>query len=213
MDRITTPKTALAELRRAVKMLHQSLLRINGLTKPANQNELITSKTIHKYSQVWGEWVNEWTSEQLRNVTLCTKSVISGTVFTGNQLRWYWQHKITIIQKYQHTKYQKHKIPKKHKITQNKHNKKLKPASVASYDIRPGNKEGLFLFQRFVNLSLTYLYTYTLTAIGLVNFGKDLWKSKSGMKKVQELWMVQVMTVPHVTVELHEATEIVSWLH
>jgi len=28
--------------------------------------------------------------------------------------------------------------------TQNKHTKKLKPCLVASYDIRPGNGEGLF---------------------------------------------------------------------
>jgi len=33
--------------------------------------------------------------------------------------------------------------------------KKLKPGLVASYDIRPGNGEGLFLFQHFINLSLT----------------------------------------------------------
>ena len=38
-----------------------------------------------------------------------------------------------------------------HKISTNK----LKPDLVASYDIRPGNGEGLFLFQRFINLSLT----------------------------------------------------------
>jgi len=38
-------------------------------------------------------------------------------------------------------------------ITQNKH-KKLMPGSVASYDNRPGNGEGLFLFWRFINLSL-----------------------------------------------------------
>jgi len=34
---------------------------------------------------------------------------------------------------------------------------KLKPGIVASYDIGPGNGEGLFLFWRFTNLSLTYL--------------------------------------------------------
>ena len=41
--------------------------------------------------------------------------------------------------------------------------KKLKPVLVASYDIRPGNGEGLFLSQRFINLSLIYLDTYPLT--------------------------------------------------
>jgi len=40
------------------------------------------------------------------------------------------------------------------KIRQNEH-KKLKPTLVASYDIRPGNGEGLFRFRRFINLSLT----------------------------------------------------------
>jgi len=40
---------------------------------------------------------------------------------------------------------------------------KLEPGLVASYDIRPGNGEGLFWFQRFINLSLTYLDTYPLT--------------------------------------------------
>jgi len=40
--------------------------------------------------------------------------------------------------------------------TQNKH-KKLKTGLVASYNIQPGNGEGLFLFQRFINLSVTYL--------------------------------------------------------
>jgi len=43
--------------------------------------------------------------------------------------------------------------------------RKLKPGLVASYDIRPGNGEGLFWFRRFINLSLTYLlrhlYTYS----------------------------------------------------
>jgi len=45
--------------------------------------------------------------------------------------------------------------------TQNIH-KKLKPSLVASCDIRPGNGEGLFLFQCFINLLLTYLYLYHL---------------------------------------------------
>jgi len=38
---------------------------------------------------------------------------------------------------------------------------------VASYNIQPGNSEGLILFQRFIKLSLTYLHTYPLTASGL----------------------------------------------
>jgi len=43
--------------------------------------------------------------------------------------------------------------------------KKLKPGLVASYDIWPGNGEGLFWFQCFINLSLTdllsHLHTYS----------------------------------------------------
>jgi len=41
--------------------------------------------------------------------------------------------------------------------------KKLKPGLVASYDIQPGNGQGLFLFWRFTNLSLTYLLRHLPT--------------------------------------------------
>jgi len=44
----------------------------------------------------------------------------------------------------------RHKIPKDTKMTQNKH-KTLKPGLVASYDIWPGDGEGLLLFWRFKN--------------------------------------------------------------
>jgi len=44
-----------------------------------------------------------------------------------------------------------------------KYTQKLKPGLIASYHIQPGNGEGLFWFQRFINLSLTYLYIYPLT--------------------------------------------------
>jgi len=47
--------------------------------------------------------------------------------------------------------------------------KKLKPGLVTSYDIQPGNGEGLFGFCCFINLSLTYLlktFTHLLTAPG-----------------------------------------------
>jgi len=39
----------------------------------------------------------------------------------------------------------------------------VKPGLVASYDLRPGNGDGLFWFWHFINLSLTYLDTYPLT--------------------------------------------------
>jgi len=45
---------------------------------------------------------------------------------------------------------------KKCTTTQQKH-KKIKPGLVASYDIRPGNGEGQFLFRRIINMSSTYL--------------------------------------------------------
>jgi len=43
-----------------------------------------------------------------------------------------------------------------------KYTQKLKPGLVASYHIGPGNGEGLFWFQHFISLSLTYLDTYPL---------------------------------------------------
>jgi len=50
--------------------------------------------------------------------------------------------------------------PFKH-VPQHKINtEKLMPGLVTSYDIRPGNGEALLLFQRFINLSLTYLLVH-----------------------------------------------------
>jgi len=55
----------------------------------------------------------------------------------------------------------------KRNVQQHKIRKELKPGLVTSYDIQPGNGEGLFWFWRFINLSLThllnYLDTYPLT--------------------------------------------------
>jgi len=47
--------------------------------------------------------------------------------------------------------------------------KKLKPGLVASYDLWPENRDGLFWFRSFTNLSLTYILrhlTHLLTAPG-----------------------------------------------
>ena len=44
--------------------------------------------------------------------------------------------------------------------------KKLKPRLVAFHDIRPGNGDDLFWTRCFINVSLTYLDTYPLTAPG-----------------------------------------------
>ena len=54
-----------------------------------------------------------------------------------------------------------HSTGMRSKNKQNKH-KKLKPGLVTSYDIPSGNREGLFLFWHFINLSLTYLFIHLL---------------------------------------------------
>jgi len=50
---------------------------------------------------------------------------------------------------------EKHTFTNQNKCTttQNKH-KNLKPSLDASYDIKPGNGEGLFLFRCFINYHL-----------------------------------------------------------
>jgi len=49
-------------------------------------------------------------------------------------------------------------------ILQHKMNpQKLKPSLVASDDLWPGNREGLFWFRCFINLSLTYILRHLLT--------------------------------------------------
>ena len=50
----------------------------------------------------------------------------------------------------------------KHKMNPNK----LKSGLVVSYDLPPGNRDGLFWFQCFINLLLTYLLTHLLTTPG-----------------------------------------------
>ena len=69
-------------------------------------------------------------------------------------ISWLGMEKLNLTQ-------QKHTFTHQQKCTttQNTH-KKLKPGLVASYDMRPGNGEGLFWFQHFINLSVT---TYPLT--------------------------------------------------
>jgi len=58
---------------------------------------------------------------------------------------------------------QKHTVTNQMKCTTTQ-NKELKPGLDASYDIRPGNGEGLFWFRRFINWSLTHLLRhYPLT--------------------------------------------------
>ena len=52
---------------------------------------------------------------------------------------------------------QKHTFTKQNVLQHKINTKKLKPGLVASYDIQPGNGEGLFWFQRFINSSFSYL--------------------------------------------------------
>jgi len=110
-------------------------------------------------------------------------------VFPGNQLHWYWQHKITINQ---NTKTQR--IPK----TQNK--QKTQPGLVACYDIWPRKGEDLFLFRRFINLSLSYLYTYPLrptyspgTHTDRIPFN-GLFSRTTWIKKVKPIWILMKHT-------------------
>jgi len=63
-----------------------------------------------------------------------------GDVPQANLLAWHGKAKSNITKAHNHQA----------KETQ----KKLNPGLVASYDIRPGNGEGLFWFQCFINLSL-----------------------------------------------------------
>jgi len=51
--------------------------------------------------------------------------------------------------------------------------KNLKPGLVASYDIRPGNGEGLFWFRRFINLSLQQHTPDECTALDWVAVSTD----------------------------------------
>jgi len=90
--------------------------------------------------------VAHWLIELWFYVQLNTKQVISETF--PKPISWLGMAKQNLTQ-------QKHTFTsqKKCTTTQNKH-KKLKPGLVASYDIRPGNREGLFWFQRICH-SLT----------------------------------------------------------
>jgi len=57
---------------------------------------------------------------------------------------------------------QKYTFTNQNKCSTTKNN--LKPGLVASYDTQPWNREGLFWFWHFINLSVTYLDTHLLTA-------------------------------------------------
>jgi len=69
-----------------------------------------------------------------------------GDVPQANLLAWYGKTKL-IQQRHAFT----HSLSKTN-VLQHKRNKKLNQGLVPSYDIRPGNGVGLFLFWHFINL-------------------------------------------------------------
>jgi len=96
---------------------------------------------------------------------------------------------------------QKHTFTDQKKCTtiQNIH-KELKPGLVASYDIRPGNGLGLVWFRRFINLSVNYLLTYTLTHLLTAPDGaqqlKDTTQHRTVLKIFPLICSVAWMEVP-----------------
>ena len=84
------------------------------------------------------------------------------------QISWLDVEKQNLTQQITHS-------PIKRNVQQHKINtKKLKPGLVASYNIRPGNGEGLFWFWWFINLSLTYTLTYSPRSTGHIMVIKKL---------------------------------------
>jgi len=81
-----------------------------------------------------------------------------GDVPQANLLAWYGTTKPSTTKAHIHQS--------KQMYYNTKWTQKLQLGLVASYDIRPGNGEGLCLFWHVINLSLTYLDTYPLTAPG-----------------------------------------------
>ena len=101
-----------------------------------------------------GESVNQlywywWLTELWFYVSLDTKRRHFRDVPQANLLVWYGKTKPN--------------TPIKRNVLQHKIKKTINPGLVASYDIRPGNIEGLFWFWRFINLLLTYLLGHLLT--------------------------------------------------
>jgi len=104
-----------------------------------------------------GKWTQHWLSDWVKVLRpTWHKRGHFADVLPSQSLGFVWK-KLNLTQ-------QRHTFnnQKKCTTTKNKH-KKLKPGSAASYDIPPGNGEGLFLLRRFINLSLAYLDTYPLT--------------------------------------------------
>jgi len=104
-----------------------------------------------------------WLTELLFYIPLDTKYVISETF--PKPISWLGMEKLNLTQQ-KHTFTSQKKCTttqNKHKNTKARFSRLLRHPAVASYDIQPGNGEGLFWFRRFINLSLTYLDIYPLT--------------------------------------------------
>jgi len=84
------------------------------------------------------------------------------------------EREFTFAKKLKQTQQSKHASITKCTTTENELPEKLKPGLVASYDLWPRNGEGLFWFQRFINLSLTYLDTDPLTVPALTRGDEGL---------------------------------------
>jgi len=100
-----------------------------------------------------GESVNQlywywWLTELWFYVSLDTKRRHFRDVPQANLLAWYGKTKPNRTKAHIHQSKQ---------IYYN--TKELKPGLIASYDIQPGNEEGLFWFRHFIDLSLIYLLT------------------------------------------------------
>ena len=96
----------------------------------------------------WIDWVKCFTSHPTQNRSFWR--------FSSQPISWLSTEKLKQKQWSKHASITKYNTTKQ---TQ----KKLKPGLVASYDLRPGNGEGLFWFRCFINLSLTYLLRHLST--------------------------------------------------
>jgi len=103
---------------------------------------------LHTTQQTTSKQWRDWLTELRFYVPLDRKMVTLETI--PKPISWLDMKKLNLTQ-------HKHACTnqKKCTTTQNKH-RKLKPGLVAAYDIRPGNGDGIFWFQCFINLSLTY---------------------------------------------------------
>ena len=87
-------------------------------------------------------------------VPLDAKQIIVETF--PKPISWLGMEKLNLTQ-------QKNAFINQNKCTTTQDKQKLNPGLVASYDIRLGNGEGLFVFQHFINLSLTYVLRHLPT--------------------------------------------------